>query len=173
MLKRFIRNATAAASPVKTSGVADTTVCVSWSSPMNAASNKRRNECSGGWPVASKITVATTNATPSETSGTTNVSQRGCSSRRSIRITSAPRRPRGRAAGVALADDRPLVHHDDAVGEGEDLVEVLADQEHTDTVRRSFAQVCVDRLDRRDVEPACRRRGHDDRRLAGELTCEH
>ena len=54
----------------------------------------------------------------------------------------------------------------------EDLVEVLADQQHGDAVRGRLAQVSVDGLDRADVEPA-RRRGDDEGlRLARELPRE-
>ena len=37
-----------------------------------------------------------------------------------------------RVARVDLADDRALVHHGDAIGQGQHLVEVLADQQHRD-----------------------------------------
>ena len=67
---------------------------------------------------------------------------------------------------VELAEDRALVHHGDPVGEREDLVEVLADQQHGDAVGGGVAQVRVDGLDRADVEPARRRGGDDQARLA-------
>ena len=70
-------------------------------------------------------------------------------------------------------DDRALVHHDDPVGEGEELVEVLADEQHCDAVRRGVAQVSVDGLDRADVEPARRRRDDERLRSARELPREH
>jgi hypothetical protein len=48
MLKRFILNATAAQSPVKSSGVAETSVAFSDCSPTNAESKSRLNVCPGG-----------------------------------------------------------------------------------------------------------------------------
>ena len=79
----------------------------------------------------------------------------------------------GRRSPRPLADDRALVHHGDPVGEREDLVEVLGDQQHADAVRRRLAQVAVHGLDRGDVEAARRRRGDEHARLALELAREH
>ena len=77
MLKRFIRKATAAASPVNASGVAATTVSLSAPWAMNAASNKRWKEWIGGWPVTNNMTADNKNATTSEATGTTTVSHQG------------------------------------------------------------------------------------------------
>ena len=79
----------------------------------------------------------------------------------------------GGGARVALADDRALVDHRDAVGEREDLVEVLRDEQHADVSLRRLAQVAVHRLDRGDVEPACRRRDDEHARASLELPREH
>jgi hypothetical protein len=87
MLNRFIRNATAAARPVNTSGVAETTVSLRAPSARNAASNSRRNDSIGGWPVISSTRPETTSAARIDTVGTTTTSHHGCASRRSIRIT--------------------------------------------------------------------------------------
>ena len=166
--------------PGEGSGVEAMSVFVSAPSARKAASNRRRSVVIGGWPVARSRSAIAMCATTSEPSGTATISQRRCLSRFSIR--SPPRftrRPcrRGRLAahpaisspssstvalaGVDLAHDRALVHHGDAIGEGQDLVEVLADQEHRDLPRRGLAQIAVNGLDRADVETAGGRRGHE------------
>ena len=53
-------------------------------------------------------------------------------------------------------DDPPLVDHVDAVRQGEDLVELLRDQEDRGALRAQVEQQPMDRLDRPDVEPARR-----------------
>ena len=68
----------------------------------------------------------------------------------------------GRRLRLALARDRALVHHGDAVGEGEDLVEVLADAAAR---RRPFAAAsrryaCTVSMPG-DVKPARRRSGDE------------
>ena len=90
-----------------------------------------------------------TNATPTDPSGTATGSQRGCFSLRSIRTliarASAGHQQAelldGRGGGVHLARDLPLVEDDDAVGQREHLVEVLADQQHRDVELRRIAKV--------------------------------
>ena len=86
-------------------------------SATKAASTDCRNVCAGECPVASSTTLITPNATTSEPSGTTTVSQRGCRSRRSIRIEQRRYRSAaghqqadlldGRGRGVDLAHDPP------------------------------------------------------------------
>ena len=76
-------------------------------------------------------------------------------------------------AGIDLAGDPPLVEDDDAVGEREHLVEVLADQQHGDVELRGVAKVVVNVLDRADVETARRRGGDQHARRARELAAEH
>src|SRR6266498_2686375 len=104
-------------------------------------------------PVAKK-------ANTSEPAGTATSSQRGWRSLRSIRTRILPSRHQqaelldARIGACRLADDRALVHDRDPVGEGQDLVEVLADQEHGDAVRCRVTKVGVHCLDRADVEPA-------------------
>src|SRR5215831_21305417 len=66
---------------------------------------------------------------------------------------------------VELAGQAPLVEHDDSVGEREDLVQVLADQEDADAVVGSLPEVSVYRLDRADVETSRRRGGDQHPRL--------
>ena len=79
----------------------------------------------------------------------------------------------GRGRGrVDLSGDRALVHDHDAVGQSEDLIEVLADQEHADAAGRGLAQVLVHGLDRADIEPTGRSRGNEHARLARELAGE-
>ena len=85
MLKRRIRNATAAARPVKASGVAEMSVFVNAPSATNAASKSRLNVGSGACPVTSSTTAIARNATISEPIGTATGSQRRWTSRRSIR----------------------------------------------------------------------------------------
>ena len=77
-----------------------------------------------------------------------------------------------RDARVDLADEPALVHHDDPICQGQDLVEILTDQEHGDAVRRRVAQEPMDGLDRADVQAARRRGDHERLRPARELPRE-
>ena len=65
-----------------------------------------------------------------------------------------------------LAADAPGVDHDDAVGEGEDLLELAGDQQHGDAVVGGGAQALAHELDGPDVEAAGRLGGDEDRRTA-------
>src|SRR6266567_7056307 len=118
------------------------------------------------------------NANTSDPAGTATMSQRGWRSLRSIRtrVLSAGHEQADlldvRVVAGRLARDRPLVHDDDAVGEQKDLVEVLADEEHSDPVGSGLTQIRVHGLDRADVEAARRRPRDDELRLAGELARE-
>ena len=121
----------------------------------------------------------TPNATTSEPTGTATDSHHGCSSRRSILISAS--RPAMRnpisstvaAAASSSATTRALVHDGDPVGEREDLVEVLADHEHSHAVGGRPAEVRVNGLDRADVEAARRLSGDEHDRLPLELAAEH
>src|SRR3954471_17767709 len=118
-------------------------------------------------------------AKTTEATGTTTRSQRGWRRRRSILTGVVPSGHEqaelldARAGASGLAGDRALVHDRDPVGEGEDLVQVLADQQHRDAVRGRVAEVRVDGLDRADVEAARRRRGDEQPRLPRELSGQH
>ena len=79
----------------------------------------------------------------------------------------------GRRHGMALADDRALVHDENPVGERAQLVEVFADHEHGDALGGCVAQVRVNGLDGADVEPARWLRGHEHLRRPLELAAEH
>ena len=68
-----------------------------------------------------------------------------------------------------LAADPPGVDDDDAVGQGEDLLQLAGDQQHGDAPVGGGAQPLADELDRSDVEAAAsagRRRGPSVRRPA-------
>src|SRR5580765_3906759 len=96
------------------------------------------------------------NATTSDAPGTATVSQRGCLKRRSILTWIVPSRHEQADlldVGVRrseLTEDRTFVHHDDAVRQCEDFVEVLADQEDGDSFGRSFTDVRMHGLNRTD-----------------------
>ena len=87
-----MRNAAAAASPVKRIGVAEMSVAESAPLPVKPASIIRLYVSQGSWPVAASTTAITPKATRSDPMGTTTDSHHGWSSRLSIRI-SASRRP--------------------------------------------------------------------------------
>jgi hypothetical protein len=70
MLKSCIRNATAAARPVKTSGVASVSVSVQAALPSKAAVKIRRYVRTGSWPVRTSTRAISTNATPTDRNGT-------------------------------------------------------------------------------------------------------
>src|SRR5437764_1064207 len=179
MLKRRMRKAAAAASPVNASGVADTNVWPSAPVFTNAASKSLRYAGSGSWPVASRTRPDAKNANTSEAAGTATSNQRGCRSRRSILMRIVPSRHQqadlvdARIGPRGLTDDRALVHDRDPVCKRQDLVEVLADQQHGDTFRGCVAEVRVDGLDRSDVEPTGRRGRNEQLRLTRELAREH
>ena len=69
-------------------------------------------------------------------------------------------RSRSPVLGRPLAHQAAAVEHDDAVGDGDQLVELARDQQHADAAARGGADLAIDRLDRADVEAA--------RRLGGE-----
>ena len=75
--------------------------------------------------------------------------------------------------GIELGGEPTLVDRHDPVGEREDLVEVLADQQDRDAGVGRLPQVPVHRLDRADVEAPCGRGGDQHLRRAGELAAEH
>src|SRR5262245_7496096 len=74
-------------------------------------------------------------------------------------------------AGQLAADPASMDHHD-AVGQREDLLELVGDQQHGDAPIGGGAQTLADELDRPDVEPAARLRGDEHGRLGGELAGE-
>src|SRR4029077_791404 len=160
MLKSRMRNAAAAASPVNASGVAATSVWPIAPVFRNAASKSWRYADSGSCPVASSTIPDAKNATTIDPADTRTSSQRGCRSRRSIRTRVMPSGHQQsdlldvRRRAFGLTEDRALVHHGDPVREREDLVQVLADQQHCDTARGCVAQIRVHGFDRADVEPS-------------------
>ena len=68
--------------------------------------------------------------------------------------------------------DASAIHHGDAVGEREDLLQVLADQKHRAAARAERQELAVDELGRADVDAARRLRGEQDFRLARDLAGE-
>ena len=79
----------------------------------------------------------------------------------------------GRRARVHLADDPPLVHDDEPVGQSERLVEVFADEQHRHSAGRRLPEIGVHGLDGAHVEPSCRLRSDQHLRVALELPAEH
>src|SRR5262245_39905496 len=146
-----MRKAAAAASPVKISGVAKTRVEVRAPFARMAASNILRYVLTGLCPVAARTMAIAAKANASEPRGTATDSHRGCSRRRSILTTASGHEIAdlvdGRAARVQLTDDLTLVHDDDSVGEGADLVEILADEKDGHTAVGRIAEVRVHGLD--------------------------
>ena len=87
-----MRNATAAANPVKRIGVAEIRVAESAPDPVNPASTIFRYVSHGECPVSFRTTPITAKATTSEPTGTATDSHHGCESRRSS-FTRRSRRP--------------------------------------------------------------------------------
>ena len=83
---------------------------------------------------------------------------------RSSRHRAPPRSP-----GRELADDLALVHDEDAVGQGQHLLELERDQQHRLVLRRAPRPAAVDELDGADVEAPRRLRGDEDARVAVDL----
>ena len=71
----------------------------------------------------------------------------------------------GGCAASNDADDLALVHHVDPVGQGEELVELLGDQQDRRAASRELEQQPVDGLDGPDVQAAGRLDGDEQRRL--------
>src|SRR5262245_11228462 len=179
MLNSRIRKAAAAASPVNASGVAAISVWVSAPRDVNAAWKICRNDGTASWPVACRTIPERTIANTIAPSGPATSSQRGGCSLRSTPLRVVPSGHQQadlldvRARGGELAEHAALVHDRDPVCEREDLVEILADQEHRDALGSCLAQVRVHGLDRADVEAARRSGGDEHARPAGELPREH
>ena len=93
MLKSSIRNAAAAASPVKRIGVAETSVADSAPFPVNPASTIFRYVSTTSCPLATRTTAMIAKATASDPMGTATESHHGCWRRRSSRITLPGPRP--------------------------------------------------------------------------------
>ena len=72
-----------------------------------------------------------------------------------------------------LAGDAAVVEHDDPVGDGQQLVEVRADQQHAGARVAAAAQLGVHELGGADVDAARRLRGQHEARLALELAGDH
>src|SRR6185312_261470 len=68
-----------------------------------------------------------------------------------------------------LGGDAPAVHDPDAIGEEQDLVEVLADQEHARAAIARDPQALVHRRRRPHVEPPAGAVSEDDTGRAGKL----
>ena len=64
--------------------------------------------------------------------------------------------------GRTLAHQAAAIEHGDAVGDGDQLVELAGDQQHADAAAGGGADLAIDRLDGADVE-AARRLGGDQR----------
>ena len=140
--------------------------------PVKPASTILRYVAPGACPLTARTTAMIANATSSDPTGTRTESHHGCSSRRSRRIRGpAPARHEQpdlldrRGTGVELARDLALVHDEDAIREGADLVEVLAQQQDRHALGRGLPKVRVHRLDRADVEPARRLGDDEDERI--------
>ena len=87
MLKSCMRNATAAARPVKRIGVAEMSVAEKAPFPVKADAKSSRYVWPGEWPLTTRMTPMIVNATTSEPAGTATFSHHGWSRRRSRRIT--------------------------------------------------------------------------------------
>ena len=182
MLKRFIRKATAAASPVKASGVAATTVSLSAPCAMNAASNDavERMDRSGGRSATGRRRIARTRPRSRRPERQLSATRADCR-RRSIRITRAPDRPpsAGRAPRrwptprrarpttapsyiTAMRSARARISSRSSLMSNTPTPVEAASRRYAWTVSM---------LD--DVEPARRRGGDEHCGLAGELAGEH
>src|SRR3954464_243108 len=126
MLKSRIRKAAAAASPVKASGVAATSVWPIAPGFVKAAWKMSLYAVSALCRVENSSPPAAMNAKTIEPAGTANSSQRGCFSRRSIRMRIMASRHRQpdlfdvRPRAIGDRDDRALIHHGDPIGERQD-----------------------------------------------------
>src|SRR6188474_336038 len=71
--------------------------------------------------------------------------------------------------GRELADDLALVDDEDAIGEGQDLLELERDQQHGAALVALLDEPAVHELDRPHVEAARRLRRDEDARIAVDL----
>ena len=86
----------------------------------------------------------------------------------------APIAPRSLMLGRPLAHQAAAIEHGDAVGDGDQLVELARDQQHADAAARRGADLAVDRLDGADIEAARRLRGDQrHQRIERQLARQH
>ena len=172
MFHSRIRKASAQARPVRISGVALTSVSEMTPDSPKAASNMCWNDLIGSPPTSRMMKPEITKETKTAPMVTASGSQRGTSSRRSTMIGSRSlmrlRRPRAGLLPVIMqADvmdvsgrgvDHPeqfaLVDDGDPVGKGQDLVELLADQQDGRAALALLEQQPVDVLDRANIQAA-------------------
>ena len=193
MFQSRIRKASEQARPVRMSGVALTSVSLMTPTLPNAATTMWPDDRTGS-PPTNQMTPARTNAKDErgdrhQRREPARASVRG--SRRSVMGSRSRRSPaRGRVVAAAppvmnrpiswmsavSASNEPgdpaLVHDDDPVGQGQELVELLGDQQDRGARLAQLEQHPVDALDAADVQPARGLDGHHQRRpgvdLAGE-----
>ena len=85
---------------------------------------------------------------------------------------SRPSSPLGRL-GAALADDAAVEHHQDAVRQRADLVELDRDQQDRLAARRAWRSAAVDELDRADIDAARRLADEEHAGILLHLAREH
>ena len=80
----------------------------------------------------------------------------------------------GELGGVLeIRRDAPVVHHDEAVGELHDLVEIGGDQQHRDAGAGELDELFADEFRGADVDAARRLVGQDQHGVVGELARDH
>ncbi len=158
MFQKPTRKAMAAPRPTRTSGIAVVTVWARPSGVRNTWTTSSSARRPAGTPAATSTRAASTSATRSEPRKLAAARERGTTARRSSAKRSSMAEHQGtdlraRRVRPALADDPAAAHDHDAVGQRQDLVQVLADQEDGGTRRRRCARARRGRRRRR------RRRG--------------
>ena len=134
-----MRNATAAQRPVKSSGVAEMSVSLSAALLPKPVSSRRQNVCTGSMAGREQHERhhAERDDERAERDGDREPARLGEAALDPDHSRSPPAISRPISSTVAarastLADDRALVDHRDAIGEREDLVEVLGDEQDAD-----------------------------------------
>ena len=72
-----------------------------------------------------------------------------------------------------FGDDAAACHDTDAIGEAENLVEIIADENHRRSVRSSCQETCMDGGGGAHIEAAARTVRNDDLRVAPKLAGDH
>src|SRR5687768_481918 len=181
MFHSLARNATAAASPVKISGVARVSVsrnanCVP-AAPLMTAANTANGEAppsKANKAAITKLATTATNGAIAQTllaasvrgSSRIGLTREAVARHHQAEVTDGHVAPRHRRRHAAA------IHHDHPIRQREQLVEVLGDQQDAGAGSARLQQLLMDVADCADVEAAGRLVGEDDARAKRHLAAQ-
>src|SRR5690349_23030842 len=180
MFHSLARNATAAARPVKISGAERVRLsrnanCVPAAPLITAANTENGDAPPISTRIAATMKLATIAASGAATQMLLAASVRGSSRIGFPETVSGHHQPEvtdGHDAARHRRRHATAIHDDDAVGQREQLVEILGDEQDAGAPGAGFQELLMDIADRADVEAARRLVGEDDARIARHLAAE-